>query len=127
MDRALLLNPNLARSWNLSAWVRIWLGQPELGIEHVARAMRLSPLDPGFHTMESTIAFAHLRADRYDEASLWAERALCRQPNAPEALRALAIGSALAGDLENYTTLASLSAALWRIRRASTRLEQHIP
>src|SRR5690242_17714611 len=26
IDRALQLNPNLARAWNLSGWVRIWLG-----------------------------------------------------------------------------------------------------
>jgi adenylate cyclase len=100
MDRALALNPNLARSWNLSGWVRIWLGQPEIAIEHLAQAMRLSPLDLAFHAMEHTMAFAHLRADRCDEASLWAERALRRQPNSPDALRALAISSALGGDLE---------------------------
>jgi adenylate cyclase len=100
MDRALLLNPNLARSWNLSAWIRIWLGQPEIAIEHLARAMRLSPLDLAFHAMESTTAFAHLRADRYNDASLWAEKALRNQPNSSDALRALAISSALAGDLE---------------------------
>ncbi len=100
LDRALALNPNLARSWNLSAWIRIWRGQPEVGIEHLARAMRLSPLDLAFHAMESTTAFAYLRMDRYDEASLWAERALRGQPNASDALRALAISRALAGDLE---------------------------
>ena len=46
------------------------------------------------------MAFAHLRADRYGEASRWAENSLRRQPNGPDALRALAISSALAGDLK---------------------------
>ena len=41
IDRALVLNPNLARAWNLSGWVRIYLGQSEVAIEHLARAMRL--------------------------------------------------------------------------------------
>jgi TolB-like protein/class 3 adenylate cyclase len=100
LDRALMLNPNLARAWNLSAWIRIWLGQPEQGLDHIMRAMRLSPLDLAFHALESTAAFAHLRADHYDEASLWAERSLHRRPDNPDALRALAMSCALSGDLE---------------------------
>jgi adenylate cyclase len=50
--------------------------------------------------METGTAFAHLRADRYDQASLWAEKALRDQPNSADALQALATSSALAGDLE---------------------------
>src|SRR5262249_33477485 len=46
IDRGLALNPNLGVCWHLSAWVRLWSGDPELGIEHFQRAMRLSPLDP---------------------------------------------------------------------------------
>lgn len=100
MDRALALNPNLARAWNLSAWIRIWLGEPEQGIEHVTRAMQLSPLDLAFHAMEQVAAFAYLRLDRYDEAIIWAEKALHRRPDYPDALRALAIAYALSGQLE---------------------------
>jgi adenylate cyclase len=42
-DRSLLLNPNSAVAWHLSAWIRAWLGEPEIAIQHAARAMRLSP------------------------------------------------------------------------------------
>ena len=45
-DRALLLNPNLANAWNVSGWVRVWRGEPEVAIETSARATRLSQLDP---------------------------------------------------------------------------------
>lgn len=100
IDRALALNPNLARSWNLSGWIRVWRGQPDIAIEHLARAMRLSPLDLAFHAMETGTAFAHLRARRYEETSRWAEKALRRQPNSIDAWRALALGRALAGDLD---------------------------
>jgi adenylate cyclase len=100
VDQALLLNPNLARSWNLSGWVRIFLGQPELAIEHLERAMRLSPLDFAFHAMEAATAHAHLSAGRYHEAMLWAEKALRDQPNQAEALAALSIASMRAGDIE---------------------------
>ena len=100
IDRALVFNSNQAISWSLSGYVRIWLNQPEIAIEHFARAMRLSPLDPSFHAFETGIAFAHIRAHRYDEALLWAEKALRDQPNSADAAMALAVGSALVGDLE---------------------------
>ena len=62
--------------------------------------MRLSPLDLAFHAFEATAGFAYLRLDRYDEASLWAERSLHRRPNNPDALRVLAMSCALSGHLE---------------------------
>ena len=99
LDRSLELNPNAARTWNLSGWARVALGEPEFAIEHLARAMRLSPLDPGFHLMQSATAFAHFFAGRYDDASLWAERALRRQPELG-ALGVLAASCALAGNLD---------------------------
>jgi tetratricopeptide (TPR) repeat protein len=46
IDRALALDPNLAAAWHLSGWVNIYLGRPEIAIDHIARAMRLNPLDP---------------------------------------------------------------------------------
>ena len=46
IDRALVLNSNLAEAWFCGGWAKIWLGEPEPAIERFARAMRLSPLDP---------------------------------------------------------------------------------
>jgi TolB-like protein/tetratricopeptide (TPR) repeat protein len=100
IDRALALNPNLARAWNHSGWVRIWLGEPEIAVDHLARAMRLSPLDPGFHRMQSATASAHFFAGRYDEASSWAEKALREQPKDLDVIGMLAMSNALAGQLE---------------------------
>jgi adenylate cyclase len=100
IDQALLLNLNFARAWHLSGWVRVWLGEPEIAIEHLARAMRLSPLDLAFHNMQAATAYAHLRARRYGEATVWAEKALRGQPNNIDALVALSIASSLAGDLD---------------------------
>jgi len=45
VDRAIALNPNLWGAWHASGWVRVYRGEPEVAIEHFARAMRLSPLD----------------------------------------------------------------------------------
>jgi Tfp pilus assembly protein PilF len=39
MDRGLTVNPNFALAWMLSAWLRVWRSQPDLALEHVARAM----------------------------------------------------------------------------------------
>jgi hypothetical protein len=44
LDRALEVNPNLARAWSLSAWVKLYLGEPEKAIEYQSRAMRLNAL-----------------------------------------------------------------------------------
>lgn len=104
IDQALALNPNLARAWHLSGWIRIWLGYPEIAIEHLARAMRLSPLDPAFHAMQAAVASAHFFAGRYDEASSWAERALREQPNNLDVIGLLAMSDALAGRVEKART-----------------------
>ena len=43
VDRALALNPNFARGWGISGWLRFSAGQPDLAIEHAETSLRLSP------------------------------------------------------------------------------------
>ena len=81
IERALQLNPNLAWAWLFNGWATIWLGEPEAGLEHVARAMRLSPHDPQMLAMEAATAYAHFFAGRFDEASTWAEMSVQENPN----------------------------------------------
>jgi TolB-like protein/Tfp pilus assembly protein PilF len=100
IERALVLNPNSAQTWLNSGWVRIWRGEPEIAIDHVARAMRLSPLDPIRFRMLGATASSHFFAGRYDEASSWAEKALQENPNFQQALRVAAASHALAGRIE---------------------------
>ncbi len=100
INRALVLNPNLATAWLLSGWIRAFLGEPEVAIEHLTRAMRLSPLDPLTFLAQGGIAWAHFFAARYDEVSSWAEKALREQPNYVQGMRMSAAGHALAGRLE---------------------------
>jgi TolB-like protein/Flp pilus assembly protein TadD len=95
IDRALVLNPNLAASWNASGWVRMYLGESASAIEHFERAMRLSPLDPLTYFGSTGMAFAHAFAGRYDEAISSATKALHEQPNWATALRVAAIANAL--------------------------------
>ena len=63
----------------------------------MARAMRLSPLDPLIFGMQNGTAAAHFLAGRYDEASSWAEKALREQPDYLPALRMAAASHALPG------------------------------
>ena len=101
IDRSLALNPNLATAWYASGTVRAFRGgEPDLAIEHLARAMRLSPLDPFLFTMQGVTAFAHFFAGRYDEASAWAEKAFWQRPNILATLRVSAVSNAFAGRLD---------------------------
>ena len=97
VDRALVLNPNLAAAWTASGWVRVGLGETDMMIEHMARAMRLSPLDPLMFTMQTVTSLGHFFDGRYEEAASWAEKAIREQPSFIIALRVWAASCALAG------------------------------
>lgn len=97
VDRALLLNPNLAGAWYASGWLRVWLGEPDLAIAHLAHAMRLSPLDPQMIVIQAGTAFAHFIAGRYDDASSWSEKALWEQANYLTPVVLAAASNAFAG------------------------------
>ena len=97
IDRALLLNPNLAAAWSASGFSRVIFGDLDVAIEHLARAMRFSPLDPLMFFMHHLTALAHFFAGRYDEAWPLAERACREQPHFIGAARVAAASYALAG------------------------------
>ena len=97
LDRALVLNPNLAAAWFLGGFLRIWRGEPDDAIEHFARAMRLSPLDPEMYRMQAGMAMAHLFAGRFDAASSWAEKAFRDLPSFLMVVGIIAASHALAG------------------------------
>ena len=100
IDRALVLNPNLAEAWSFDGWVKNWLGEPEAAIERFARAMRLSPLDPSLLRMPSGTAHAHFFLGRYDEAASWAAMALRDNADYQPGLRIAAASNAMAGRRE---------------------------
>jgi TolB-like protein len=97
IDRALVLNPNLAAAWFLGGFLRIRRGKPDDAIERFARAMRLSPLDSETYRMQAGTAMAHLLAGRFDAASSWAEKAFRDLPSFLIAVGIIAASHALAG------------------------------
>ena len=114
IDRALVLNPNLAQAWVYSGWVKVWLGEPEVAIERVTHGMRLSPHDP--HVFHGAIACAHFIAGRYAEALSWAGTSLRERPNSVISACMLAASSALAG------RLAEAQKAMARLRQLDPAL-----
>ena len=97
IDRALVLNPNLAWAWLYSGWNKVWLGDAEEAIARVAHSIRLSPLDAFIFGMFSAMAWAHFLMGQYHEASSWARRALQEKSDYLPAIRILAASEALAG------------------------------
>jgi TolB-like protein len=97
IDRALVLNSNLAEAWFYGGWVKNYLGEPETAIERFARAMRLSPLDPRAMSIRSGTAYANFFLGRYDEAASWAAMALQDNPDFQPGLRVAAASNAMAG------------------------------
>jgi adenylate cyclase len=97
IDRALVLNPNLAVAWLASATLRAFLG--DANTEHAARAMRLDPLSPLMYFMETIAALAHFNGGRYGEAWPLAERAFRENPYFAGTVRVAAATNALAGRL----------------------------
>jgi tetratricopeptide (TPR) repeat protein len=114
IDKALMLNPNLAAVWYIAGHSRIWRGEPDKAIEFFARAMRLSPLDPETYRMQGGTAMAHLLAGRLEAAASWAEKASGELPSFVMAVSVLAASHALAGRTDDA-------------RQASARLLQLAP
>ena len=100
IDKALVLNPNLAAAWHGSGWVRAFQRDTDVALEHVARAMRLSPLDPLMFSMQMVTGHAYYIAGRYAEAVTWAEKAFRERPNLLPTIRLMAATNALSGRLE---------------------------
>jgi len=99
IDRALAINPNLAIGWQTRGWVSIMLGEHEAAIEQIARAQRLSPMDPETYISEAGVGAATLQLGRYDEAVKWLAKALAHQPNWMVVKRMSAAANALAGNI----------------------------
>lgn len=100
LERAKVLNPNLAAAWFLGGFLQVWHGDPEGAIEQFTQAMRLSPLDPEMYRMQAGMAAAHLFAGRFDEASAWAARSFRYLPTFLMAVAIIAASHALAGRAE---------------------------
>jgi len=61
------LNPSFALGWQRSGWLRLWAGQPDIGIGHFETALRLNPLqERADHYLG--IGMGHFFARRFEQA-----------------------------------------------------------
>jgi adenylate cyclase len=97
IEKALALDPNSAWAWNRSGWLRVFLDDPETGIGHFEKAIRLSPFDPMVFNAYVGIAAAHFVAGRYETAVGWYEKACLTNPKAVWINRILAPAYVFAG------------------------------
>jgi adenylate cyclase len=81
INRALVLNPNSATAFRSAAYIHMHRCEPELAIERVERARRLSPFDPMVYSFLNALAFAHFIAGRYEDAIVHAKQSLSERPN----------------------------------------------
>jgi TolB-like protein/class 3 adenylate cyclase len=100
VDRALALNPNYARGWNISGTLRDWAGQPDIAIEHAEASLRLSPR-ARVGTQLLTIGVAHFLSRRFDEATTKLFLAIQDDPRFPTPYRFLAACYAHMGRLDD--------------------------
>jgi len=101
IERGLILNQNFALGWHFSGWVKIYLGEPEIALDHLERSLRLSPRDPNVMQMKTAVAFASFFAGRYDDAMQLARKAVGEVPSFLPAWRMIAISGALSGQLDH--------------------------
>jgi TolB-like protein/class 3 adenylate cyclase len=100
VDRALALNPNYARGWHLSGVLRLWAGQPDVAIEHLDAALRLSPRARVGSSL-SLIGHARFLSRRFDEAVPKLLLAIQDDPGFPAPYRSLAACYAHMGRLDD--------------------------
>jgi TolB-like protein/class 3 adenylate cyclase/Tfp pilus assembly protein PilF len=101
IDRALDLNPNLAWVYLYSSWAKASLGQPEIALERIERALRLSPNDPLTASFHAAKAWAELFAGRFAEAYSSAETAIRQRPGFLLYTCIAAVSAALAGQADD--------------------------
>lgn len=80
LDRALALNPNSFAALHSSGWIRAYVGDADIAIEQLQRALRANPLVPQYGHGLSALGYAYLVAGRLDEALVTLQRAYVEAP-----------------------------------------------
>ena len=101
IDRAIGLNPNLAWAWIYSGWVKVSLGEPEVALECIANARRLSPNDPQNFSFNGVSALAHLFTGRFADAYVSAEAVARALPRFLNSHCLVAVSAAFAGRMSD--------------------------
>lgn len=107
MERALALNPNSAMAWQLSGWMRVWVGDAADAVQRFRRGQRLSPLDIRGFIIHSGLAAAFIMLEQYEAAIGFARQAISEAPHWHTGYRMLAAALAGAGRLKEARAAAA--------------------
>ena len=107
VEDALRRHPNLANAWYVSGWIKLFQGDHRLAADHLTRAIKLSPSDTLLFKMEAALSYAHFFLSDYEQASVYAAKALRARPNYLTAMRGAAACQALSGRLGEARRLMS--------------------
>ena len=91
LERCLEVNPNYAQGHYARGFVGTHSGHPELALDELETAQRLSPFDPLLFAIKSTRGVAFAVQGRFEDAAQWAVRAT-QEPNAHFHIQAIAAG-----------------------------------
>ena len=97
-ERALALNPNLARAWVIDGMNRLYLAQHAEALAKFERSLRLNPIDPRNPTTMGGIATVYFLQEKYADALKWSEKGLLENPANLHSLRAMAMTASTTGD-----------------------------
>ena len=117
--------------------MRIVTAEWEVAIDHLARAMRLSPFDPMLFIMQQGIATAHFYLGQYEDAAGWATKSIGEYPTDSRAWRIAAASYAWLGrqdqaqkamarlrQLDPSLRIATLKSLFPRPREAEAKMEE---
>jgi TolB-like protein/Tfp pilus assembly protein PilF len=111
IDRALALNPSFARGWYHSGVLRIAAGEPDLAMEHIKTALRLSPREQ-FGTPLAHMGQVYFFKHRFEEAEATLLQAIQDNPGSPEAYRFLAACYAHMGRIDDARAIVARLSAI---------------
>jgi adenylate cyclase len=94
-EKAVALDPNSAESHMNFGKILTFAGRYEESIPEYQTAIRLNPIPPNIYLFSLGMSYALTR--QYDEAIIWCEKAVRREPNAWLARLFLAVAYSLAG------------------------------
>ena len=89
VDRAVALNPNSSRIWDLRGFAYLTAGEPEEAVRSFERRIRLSPFDALLFSTLAGMSVAFIGLRRFDEAISVAKKAVRQNPLYPFAIAAL--------------------------------------
>lgn len=98
LEQATALSPHFAHGLYARSWAEVMAGDGAASLEHVTRAIELSPIDPFLYAMLSAKGLAHLQIGDLEQAADWAERG-ARRPGAHYLIKAIsAVACQIVGD-----------------------------